>query len=129
MQHPSQWLRGEPGVFQSLVETGDRTPVHLLVRAVSAVYPDYCSFVAVTLGVGVRSAQGFGPVGRESLAVLGMEAVAERVADDLVGHHPGVPCLGQANQPVVTAGSLVNALHGPWSTARCERRRALAAKR
>jgi hypothetical protein len=38
-----------------------------------------------------------------------VEAVAEGVADDLVGHHPGVPRLGQAEKAFVTAGGLVDA--------------------
>lgn len=32
-----------------------------------------------------------------------MDAVAERVADYLVGHHPGVPRLGQAEQALAAA--------------------------
>jgi hypothetical protein len=44
--------------------------------------------------------------------VLGVEAVAKGVADHLVGHHPGMPRLGQAKQTLVTTDSLVHALHG-----------------
>ncbi len=44
--------------------------------------------------------------------MLGVEAVAEGVADDFVGHHPGVPRLGQAAQALVAAGGGVDALHG-----------------
>jgi hypothetical protein len=40
-----------------------------------------------------------------------MEAVAEGVADHLVGHHPDMPGLGQAKQTLGTAGSLAHALH------------------
>jgi hypothetical protein len=44
--------------------------------------------------------------------VLGVEAVAEGVADDLVRHHPGMPRLREAEQAVVTAGGVVHASHG-----------------
>src|ERR1022692_3124739 len=40
-----------------------------------------------------------------------MESVAERVADYLVGHHPGVPRRGQAEQALAAACGLVHALH------------------
>src|SRR5262245_48874634 len=67
--------------------------------------------VAVAPGVGVGSAECLGPVGRESLAVLGVEAVAEGVADDLVDHHPCVPGLGQPEEALVAAGGLIDARH------------------
>jgi len=43
--------------------------------------------------------------------VLRVEAVAKGMADDLVGQHTIVPCLGQAEQALVTAGRLVHAVH------------------
>ena len=95
MQHLPQWFLGEAHVFQRLVETGDRALIHLLVRAVAAVDPHDRCFVAVAFGVDGRSAERFGPIGSEPLAVLGVKAVAEGVADDLVGHDPGMPRLGQ----------------------------------
>lgn len=42
----------------------------------------------------------------------GVEAVAEGVADDLGGHHSGLPRLGQANHPLPTADGLIHALQG-----------------
>jgi hypothetical protein len=42
-----------------------------------------------------------------------MEPVAERVADHLVSHHPGMPCVGQAQQTVGTTRGLVYRLHVP----------------
>src|SRR5262245_3646489 len=39
-----------------------------------------------------------------------MDSVAERVANDLVGHHSGMPRLGQADQPFAPACGLVNTL-------------------
>lgn len=40
-----------------------------------------------------------------------METVAERVADHLVRHHPGVPGGGQAEQALVATCGLVDGLH------------------
>jgi hypothetical protein len=45
--------------------------------AVAAVDADDCCLIAVALGIGVGSAECFGPVSSEALAVLGVEAVAE----------------------------------------------------
>ncbi len=56
-------------------------------------------------------AECFGPVGGEPFAVLGVEAVAEGVAHYLVGHHPGMPRLGETHEAFVAAGRLVDALH------------------
>jgi hypothetical protein len=58
------------------------------------------------------------PVGGEPLAVLGMEPVA----DHLVRHHPGMPCVGQAQQTVGTTRGLVSRLHVPRAR-RCGDRR------
>jgi hypothetical protein len=51
---------------------------------------------------------GLGPVRSEALVVLRMESVAERVADYLLSHHPGVPRLGQAEQAVAAARGLTH---------------------
>jgi hypothetical protein len=64
-----------------------------------------------TIGVGRGAAERLGPVRGESLAVLRMESVAERVADNLVGHHPVMPCLSQAEQTLAAARHLIDASH------------------
>jgi hypothetical protein len=58
------------------------------------------------------------PVGGEPLAVLGMEPVA----DHLVRHHPGMPCVGQAQQRSAPPAALVYRLHVPRAR-RCGDRR------
>jgi hypothetical protein len=63
------------------------------------------------------------PVGGEPLAVLGMEPVAQRMADHFVGHHPGVPCVGLAQQTVGTTRGLVYRPHVPKMARRCAYRR------
>ena len=42
----------------------------------------------------------------------GVDAVAERVRDDLVGQDPLVPGVGEAHQPVHAAGGLVHGGRG-----------------
>src|SRR5688572_8150738 len=49
-----------------------------------------------------------------------MEPLAERVADHLVNHHPGMPCVGLAQQTVGTTRGLVYRLHVPRAR-RCVR--------
>jgi hypothetical protein len=44
--------------------------------------------------------------------MLGMEAVAERMAHHLVGHHPTMPCGGKKAQTVASTRRLENSLHG-----------------
>ena len=112
MQHLDDVGRGHH-VLQGLVETGDRPLVHLLVRAVAAVDLHDKRLGSVRIGVRGRATEGLGPVRGESLLVLRMEAVAERVADHLVGHRPGVPRLGQAKQTIIAPGGLIYALHVP----------------
>ena len=45
--------------------------------------------------------------------MLRVKSVAERVADHVVGHHPGMPRFGQPEQAVVAASSQIHALHVP----------------
>ena len=67
----------------------------------------------VTIGIGIRggATECLSPVSRESIDMLGMKAVAERMADNLVGHHPTVPSLGKAAQAFVTTRCLEDGLH------------------
>jgi hypothetical protein len=45
--------------------------------------------------------------------------MAEGMANHVVGHHPGMPRLGHTQQTLVTAGSVVHALHDPIITHAC----------
>src|SRR4249920_3996293 len=78
---------------------------------VAAVHAHDGALVPELRRVTGRSAQRLDPVGGQALRVLGVEAVAERLADDLVGHHPLVPGPGQAEQPLVAARGDVHAVH------------------
>jgi hypothetical protein len=48
--------------------------------------------------------------------MLGVEAVAERMADYIVGHHPTMPGAGKAAQTVVATRRLENSLHASIMT-------------
>ena len=67
----------------------------------------------VTIGVGIRAGatECLGPVSSESLDMLGVEAVAERMADHVVGHHPTMPGAGKTLQSVVATRRFENSLH------------------
>jgi hypothetical protein len=43
--------------------------------------------------------------------MLGMETVAERMADYLVGHHPPMPSIGKTVQALVTTRGLEDSMH------------------
>ena len=72
----------------------------------------------VTIGVGIRAGatECLGPVSGESLDMLGVEAVAERMADHVVGYHPTMPGAGKTAQAVVTTRRLENSLHASIMT-------------
>lgn len=84
-------VAGQTDVCDGLVETGDCSTVHLVMRAVAAVHADYRGLVPEGVGVTVRASERLRPVSGEALAVIGMEAMAEGVADHFVGHHPVMP--------------------------------------
>ena len=48
--------------------------------------------------------------------MLGVEAVAERMADHLIGHHPTMPGAGEMAQAVVATGRLKDSLHASMMT-------------
>ncbi len=48
--------------------------------------------------------------------MLGVEAVAERMADHVVGHHPTMPGAGKTAQAVVATRRLENSLHASIMT-------------
>jgi hypothetical protein len=111
VQHTSHTVLGEADVCQRLIEADDRSLVHLLVQTIAAMQPHHRGLVSIAVCKGRRTTQRLSPIGGEPLAVLGVEAVAERVADHLIGHHPGVPGVRQAKQTVSSARRVVNRLH------------------
>ncbi len=57
------------------------------------------------------AAERLSPVGSESLDMLGVEAVAERMADNLVGHYATMPSCGETLQAIVATRCLEDSLH------------------
>src|SRR6516225_2891110 len=85
VQHASESLVvREPDIFQRLIETRDRTLVHLLVQPVAAVHPDDRGLITISVGVGRWPTECLPPVRGKALGVLRVVAVAERMANHLV---------------------------------------------
>ena len=72
----------------------------------------------VTIGVGIPAGatESLGPVSGESLDMLGMKPVAERMADHVVGHHTTMPGAGKTAQAVASTRRLEDSLHGSIMT-------------
>jgi hypothetical protein len=112
MQYLSQSIVfGKSDIGQSLVEAGDRATIHFIVFSVPTVHLDDGGFVAVGVGVRGRATESLGPVCGETFRVLRVEAVAERMGDDLVGHDPMMPCVGETAKTVATTCCLEDSLH------------------
>ena len=105
-------------IDESKIKAGYRTAVHLFVLAVSAVHLNHAGLVTIGIGKRGRSTDGLRPIGRKSLDVLRVEAMAEGMANDLVCHHSLVPGLGKSPQPVHPTGSFENRLHKPFEDLR-----------
>ena len=96
-------------LMMSLVEASNRTAIHFVVLPVTAVHLDDGGLVTIGAGIRARATECLGPVSGESLDVLGVEAVAERMADHVIRHHPTVPGCGKTAQAVVAC--LEDSLH------------------
>ena len=116
---PQSCVAGESDVRKSLIEAVDRTAIHFLVRPVAAVHSDDGRLVAIELGIRPGTAECFSPVGGKPLHMLRVEAVAEGVADYVVGHYPTMPGLGQATEAIIApsrfeySGHVSDDGHGP----------------
>jgi len=93
---PKRHVFDESDVSHGLIEAGNRSAVHLLVPSVAAVHAHDRRLVAKGGGVGGRAAECLGLICSKSLAVSGVETMAERVADYRVIHNPAMPRIGQA---------------------------------
>ena len=117
VQHLSQ--RGVVGQFdvsQSLVEASDGAPIHLVVHPVTAVDPNDGGLVAIGLGIQAGSTECLGPISGEALDMLGMETVAERMANYFVGHYPTMPGSGKTAHSVDAARCLEDSTHASMMT-------------
>ena len=117
MQHLSQNIVvGESDIGQSKIEAGYRTAIHFVVLPITAVHLDDGSFVTIGIGIHRRATECLGPIGSESLGMLRVEAMAERMGHDIVGHDTLMPCVSKAAQAVVATGCIKNSLHVPMMT-------------
>ena len=111
--HPFEHGDLHPQHVERLAAYWAEALVELAVRPVAGMHPQHVGLVVHRVGEGARPAERLGPVGGEALAVLGVETVAEGVADHVVCHHPGVPRPGKSQQALLAPGGLVHALHVP----------------
>ena len=77
----------------------------------------------VTVGIGIRgrATERLSPVSGESLNMVGVEAVAERMGDHFVGHHPAVRGVGKTAQAGDATRCLEDSLHASMMTwGKCE---------
>src|SRR5215471_18407993 len=79
--------------------------------SVPAVHLDDGGLVTIGIGIRGRATECLGPVSGESLDMLGVEAVAERMGDHLIGHHPTMPGVGKTAHAVVATRRLEDTLH------------------
>src|SRR5207247_6458339 len=96
---------------QSLVKACNRAAIHFIVLPVPAVHLDDSGLVTIGIGIRGRATECLGPVSGESLDMLGVEAVAERMGDHVVGHNPTMPGVGKTAQAVVATRRLEDSMH------------------
>src|SRR5215475_327944 len=77
----------ESDICKSLVEAINCTTIHFLMFSVTAMHLDDCRLVAIELGVRAGTAERLAPINGKSLHMLRVEAVAESMADHIVGHY------------------------------------------
>src|SRR6266566_1655513 len=94
-----------------MVEAGNRAAIPFVVLSVAAVHLDDGGLVTIGVGIHAGATECLGPVSGESLDMLGVEAVAERMADHVIGHHPTMPGVGKTAQAVLATRRLKDCLH------------------
>src|SRR5258708_22382887 len=94
-----------------MVEAGNRAAIHFVVLSVAAVHLDHGGLVTIGIGIRAGATECLGPVCSESLDMLGVQAVAEGIADQFVRHHPTMPGLGKAAHAVVATRRFEHSLH------------------
>ena len=117
MQHSSQNIVvGQSDIGQSHVEADNRTAIHFIVLTVPAVNLDDGGFVTIGIGICGRATECLGPISGESLDVLGVEAMAERMGHDVVGHYAIMPGVSKTAKAFVATRCLKDGLHVPMMT-------------
>jgi len=113
VQHSSEPLVAvESCIPQGLIETGNGSLVHLLMRPIAAVSADDGRLITVLVRVCGWATEGLGPVRGQPFGVLGMVSVTERMANHFVLQHPRVPGMGQPKKGVEASRGLIDGLRG-----------------
>ena len=107
---------GQSDIGQSQVEADNRTTIHFIVLPIPAVHLDDGGFVTTAVGIRIGATECLGPVSGESLDMLGVEAVAERMGHNVIGHDPLMPGGGKTAQAVVATRCFEDSLHVPIMT-------------
>src|SRR5690349_4107492 len=102
----------ESGILEGLIETGDRSLVHLLVQPIATVNPHDGRLITILVRVCGWPTERFGPVCGQALGMLWMESVAERMAHHFIFQHPRVPRMCQLQYSLETARGFIDRLHG-----------------
>src|SRR5580704_16847194 len=79
--------------------------------SVPTVHLDDNGLVTIQIGIHGRTAECLSPVSGESLDMLRVKTVAERMGDNLVRHHATVPRIGKSAQAVHATHRVEESLH------------------
>jgi hypothetical protein len=102
---------GKSDISQRLIKAGNRAAVHFVMLSIPAVYLHDGSLITVRIGIHARTPQCLSPISSEPLDMLGIKPMAERMGDNLVGHHPTMPCVSKTPQTVDATRRLKDSLH------------------
>src|ERR1700722_17127592 len=84
--------------------------------SVPAVHLNDNGLATIEIGIHGRTAECLSPVSGESLDMLWVKTVAERMGDHLVRHHPTVPGVGKSSQAVDATHRVEESLHASMMT-------------
>ena len=104
-------VAGQSDIREGLIEAGNRTAIHFVVLAISAVHFHDAGLVTIGIGIRAGAAERLGPVGGKPLHMLGVEAVAECMGNHFVSHHPAVPGGCKQAQAGIAARCLKDSFH------------------
>src|ERR1700744_5730322 len=84
--------------------------------AVPTMHLDHNGLITEGIGVHGRAAECLSPVSGESLDMLWMKTMAERMSDNLVRHHSTVPGVGKSAQALDATHRVEESLHASMMT-------------
>src|ERR1700722_3524661 len=84
--------------------------------SVPTVHLDDDGLVTIQIGIHGRTAECLSPVSGESLDMLRVKTVAERMRDNVVRHHAAVPGVGKPTQAVNATHRVEESSHASMMT-------------